>query len=145
MSKINKNFKSFKKQFHFLNSRRFIALPHRGAHFFSRNNSNQYLENTHSAFSKARDLGFTHIETDVHASKDSISYMIHDPTLKRLTGDDIALKDLTSKDIEKIRLKGSHLIPKLEETLEEFPSTYFNIDAKSWKVVEPLADVINKK
>ena len=43
---------------------------------------------------------------------------MHDPTLKRLTGDDIALKDLTSIDIEKIRLKGSHLIPKLEETLE---------------------------
>ena len=144
MSKIDRNFKSFKKQFHFLSSRKFIALPHRGAHFFSKNNSNQYLENTHSAFSKARELGFTHIETDVHASKDSIPYIIHDPTLKRLTGDDVALKDLTSKDIEKIRLKGSHLIPKLEETLEEFPSTYFNIDAKSWRVVEPLADVINK-
>ena len=41
-------------------------------------------------------------------------------------------------------MKGSHLIPKLEETLEEFPSTYFNIDAKCWKVVEPLADTINK-
>ena len=144
MSNIDKNFKSVKEQFHFLSSRKFIALPHRGAHFFSKNNSNQYLENTHSAFSKARDLGFTHIETDVHASKDSISYMIHDPTLKRLTGDDIALKDLTSKDIEKIRLKGSHLIPKLEETLEEFPSTYFNIDAKSWRVADPLASVINK-
>lgn len=144
MSKIDRNFKSFKKQFHFLSSRKFIALPHRGAHFFSKNTSNQYLENTHSAFSKARDLGFTHIETDVHASKDSIPYIIHDPTLKRLTGDDIALKDLTSVDIEKIRLKGSHLIPKLEETLEEFPSTYFNIDAKCWKVVEPLADTINK-
>ena len=74
----------------------------------------------------ARDLGFTHNKTDVHASKDSISYILHDPTLKRLTGDDVALKDLTSKDIDKRRLKGSHLIPKLEETLEEFPSTYFN-------------------
>ena len=90
MSKIDRNFKSFKKQFHFLSSRKFIALPHRGAHFFSKNNSNKYLENTHSAFSKARELGFTHIETDVHASKDSIPYIIHDPTLKRLTGDDVA-------------------------------------------------------
>ena len=70
--------------------------------------------------------------------------MLHDPTLKRLTGENIALKELTSKDIGKIRLKGSHVIPRLEETLEEFSSICFNIDAKSWEVTEPLAQVINK-
>ena len=65
MAKINNNFKSFNQQFHFLSSRKFVALPHRGAHFFPKDNSDQYLENTHSAFSKAVELGFTHIETDV--------------------------------------------------------------------------------
>ena len=144
MAKINNNFKSFNQQFHFLSSRKFVALPHRGAHFFSKDNSDQYLENTHSAFSKAVELGFTHIETDVHSSKDSVPYVMHDPTLKRLTGENISLKELTSKDIGKIRLKGSHVIPRLEETLEEFASICFNIDAKSWEVTEPLAQVINK-
>ena len=56
----------------------------------------------------------------------------------------IALTKTITKKTLKAGVAGSHLIPKLEETLEEFPSTYFNIDAKSWKVVEPLADVINK-
>ena len=70
-------------------------------HIFSKDKFDKYLENTHSAFFKAVELGFTHIETDVHASKDLVPYIIHDPTLKRLTGDDIALKDLTSKTLEK--------------------------------------------
>ena len=61
MVKINNNFKPFNRQSHFLSSRKFVALPHRGAHFFSKENSDQYLENTHSAFSKAVELGFTYI------------------------------------------------------------------------------------
>ena len=104
MAKFYKNFKSFNQKFHFLSSRKFVALPHRGAHFFSKDNSDQYLENTHSAFSKAVELGFTHIETDVHSSKDSVPYVMHDPTLKRLTGENIALKELTSKDLSLIHI-----------------------------------------
>ena len=120
----------------FLSKKKFIPLAHRGANYFE-------LENTHEAFKKALDLGFTHIETDVRASKDGVPHLFHDQTLKRFTGDDIAINKLTENDLNKIRLKGSSVIPKLEDTLEEFPTTYFNLDAKSWDVVKPLANTIN--
>ena len=120
----------------FLSSRKFIPFAHRGANYF-------HPENTLGAFKKAIDLGFTHIETDVRASKDGVPYIFHDRTLKRLTGEDTAISELNSSDIEKIRLRGSTPIPKLEEILEEFPKVFFNIDAKSWDVVEPLAKTIN--
>ncbi len=121
----------------FLTAKKFIPLAHRGANYYN-------TENTLEAFKKALNFGFMHIETDVRASKDGIPYIFHDQTLERLTGDKIAINKLKSSDLEKIRLRGGASIPKLEEVLEEFPQTFFNLDAKSWDVVRPLAKSINR-
>ncbi|MED5530948.1 MAG: glycerophosphodiester phosphodiesterase family protein [Pseudomonadota bacterium] len=120
----------------FLTVRNFLPFAHRGANYYK-------TENTSEAFKKAMNLGFIHIETDVRASKDGVPYIFHDSTLERLTGDRIAINKLTSTDLAKIRLRGGNAIPKLEETLEEFPQIFFNIDVKSWDVVKPLAKTIN--
>lgn len=121
----------------FLSSRRFLPFAHRGENYLNQ-------ENTFEAFKKAVDLGYTHIETDVRASKDGIPFIFHDPTLERLTGDKIPFHKLTSNDLGKIRLKGGSIIPKLDEMLEEFHQIYFNIDAKTWDVVNPLASTVNR-
>ena len=120
----------------FLNSRKFLPFAHRGENHLK-------PENTFEAFKTAVDLGYSHIETDVRASKDGIAFIFHDPTLERLTGEKIPFRKLTSNDLGKIRLRGSAIIPKLDETLEEFHQIYFNIDAKTWDVVGPLASTIN--
>ena len=41
-------------------------------------------------------------------------------------------------------LAGKHKIPRLQEVFDQFPETIFNIDAKSWDVVKPLANVIKE-
>ena len=120
----------------FLESKKFLPFAHRGANYYN-------TENTLEAFKKALDIGFTHIETDVRASKDGVPYIFHDQTLERLTGDKITISRLNSNDLRKIRIRGGTAIPQLEEILEEFPKTYFNLDAKSWDVVLPLARTIN--
>ena len=49
-------------------------------------------ENTLPSFQKALDAGVTRVELDLHLSADQQLMVIHDPTLKRTTGEtDIAL------------------------------------------------------
>ena len=122
--------------YRFLEEKKFIPFAHRGANYLA-------TENTHEAFEKAVELGFSYIETDVRASKDGEAFIFHDHNLSRMTGDKRSIEDLTSRDLATIRLRGTHVIPKLTEIFESFPEIYFNIDAKSWAVVGPLARIIN--
>ena len=55
-----------------------LAMAHRG---FSRDG----LENSMAAFRAAVDLGFRHLETDVHTTADGVLLLFHDETLDRIT------------------------------------------------------------
>lgn len=72
-----------------INNARLIA--HRGAH----NNNEGIFENTREAFKLAEKAGCWGIELDVHATADKILVVNHDPTLKRLWGQDIPIAHLT--------------------------------------------------
>jgi glycerophosphoryl diester phosphodiesterase len=121
----------------FLNHDGVLAFAHRGGDRFA-------PENTMAAFAHAVGLGYRYLETDVHASKDGVAFAFHDDDLKRMTGDDIAISSLLARDVEAIGLSGGHKIPKMSDLLEAFPEANFNIDAKAWPVVEPLAALINQ-
>ena len=54
-------------------------FAHRGA-------SSIFLENTFSAFKKAKDLGADGVELDIQISKDAILMVFHDLNLRRLAG-----------------------------------------------------------
>ena len=110
---------------------RFMAFAHRGANKLA-------TENTLAAFQIAYDMGYRIMETDVQASKDGVLYCFHDTDLQRSAGDPRKFETLTSSEIDRVRLKGGHPIPKLAQLFEAFPNAYFNIDAKSWASVEPL-------
>ena len=43
------------------------------------------LENSMAAFRAAVDLGFRHLETDVHTTADGVLVLFHDKTLDRIT------------------------------------------------------------
>lgn len=116
-----------------------VVLPfaHRGAGVLA-------PENTFAAFRHAVDLGFPIIETDIQSSRDGTLYAFHDASLKRLTGTDRTIAQLSDADITDLRIDDQHPIPKLADLFEAFPETYFNLDAKTWQAVGPMADLIQK-
>ncbi len=129
-----------------------LAFAHRGG-------SLEHPENTVVSFQVAVDLGYLHLETDAQMTRDGVLLAFHDETLDRVT-------DLTGpvheRTLEEIRradaayhfshdggrthpLRGTGIgIPTLEEVLVGFPHTRFNIDAKTRRVVAPLAALIDR-
>ena len=94
----------------------FINYAHRGA-------SEYAPENTFAAFYLGLEMEANGIETDVQYSKDGALVLFHDDTLKRITGENIAIKDLTlaelrTRDIgsfKSIKYKNERIV-----TLEDF-------------------------
>lgn len=70
-------------------------------------------ENSMAAFRKARDMGYG-VELDVHLLADGNLAMIHDSQLKRMTGSEGRIEDLTTAQLRSYRLNGT------EETIPEF-------------------------
>ncbi|GGD64472.1 glycerophosphodiester phosphodiesterase [Paenibacillus nasutitermitis] len=79
--------------------------------------SGRYPENTIAAFQAACELEFTHLELDVHLSKDGIPMVLHDKTLDRMTDGKGLVKDYTSEVLSRFRVGGTEVIPTLEEVL----------------------------
>lgn len=111
------------------------VLAHRG---FAR----EAPENTLLAFSQAIALGVTHIETDVHASRDGVAVISHDPELSRLAGRDGTVSGLTMAELREIDLGHGQSFAGLAEALDAFPEARFNIDVKSPDAVVPTVDAI---
>lgn len=101
-------------------------------------------ENTLLAFVKALAAGATYLETDVHASKDGIAVLSHDPTLVRLAGHRARVNELTLEQLRKIDLGEGQTFSTLSELLDTFPEARFNIDIKSLDAAKPAAAAILK-
>ena len=119
----------------FLDHPRPIAFAHRGG-------SLEAEENTMAAFAHAVRLGYTHIETDVQATRDGVAVILHDDTLERMTGAPDRVADLTWEELSKRRTKGGEAIPLLDEVLEEWPQLHVNLEPKTAGAVQPIADAI---
>ncbi|MBQ9392986.1 MAG: glycerophosphodiester phosphodiesterase [Oscillospiraceae bacterium] len=77
-------------------------------------------ENSMAAFRRAVENGFG-AELDVHLMKDGRLAVIHDSSLKRTAGADVAVEDLTAEELAQYRLEGTdEHIPLLEEVLPLF-------------------------
>lgn len=112
-----------------------LALAHRG---FSRSG----LENSLSAFENAVDLGFTHVETDVHATRDGEVLAFHDDTLDRVTDGRGPIAQQSWAQVRTALIGGSEPIPRLSEVLDRWPQLRINIDIKSAGAIDPLVRVI---
>jgi glycerophosphoryl diester phosphodiesterase len=99
------------------------------------------VENTLPAFAAALALGASHVETDVHATRDGIAVISHDPDLERVAGASGRVSDRTLAELQRVPL-GSATFPSLAEALAAFPTARFNIDVKSEDAVEPTARAI---
>jgi glycerophosphoryl diester phosphodiesterase len=112
-----------------------VALAHRGGAW-------EGIENSFEAVELSVALGYRYIETDVHLSRDGQVIAVHDPSLDRTTDRSGRVRDLTWDEISRARIGGTARIPRLIDLLEEFPDTYFNVDAKVADVVVPLVQLI---
>ena len=85
---------------------------HRGLH------GDGVPENSLAAFLKAKEAGYG-IELDVHLTKDGELAVIHDSSLKRVTGVDLCIEDISSSDLNNYCLNGSkEMIPDFRHVLE---------------------------
>lgn len=87
-------------------------IAHRGAH----NNRLSQFENTHAAFAQAQAAKCWGIEFDIHATKDNILIVNHDPTLLRLWGVNQRIDQLTFTELR----AQAPLIPSLTEVIERY-------------------------
>lgn len=101
---------------------------HRGLH------DEQKPENSMAAFRAALEHGFG-IELDVHLLADGNLAVIHDSDLKRVTGRDGIVEDLTTEQLKEYHLQGSdQTIPLFSQVLELFGGKApLIIELKSYK------------
>lgn len=91
------------------------SYAHRGLH----GPRTGYIENSLSAFNAAIEHSFG-FELDVLMCQDKRAIVIHDNALKRLTGIDQNVGDLTAQELEHLKLVGSNdTVPTLEKILNE--------------------------
>lgn len=124
--------------FKYLENHKFTAFSHRGGAL-------ENDENTVSAFQKTIELGYQYIETDVQNTKDDKLVIFHDNDLRRIANQNINIADINYDDLSKIKIFNNQFIPLLEDVIEEFKSTKFNIDPKSDKAASLLKIILKKR
>lgn len=88
----------------------FSIVGHRGA-------AKEKPENTLSAFDYAIKLGVEVVECDVRKTKDGKLIISHDENLKRTTGVDVKISELSFEEIRKLKVQ-TEPIPTLEEVID---------------------------
>ena len=90
------------------------AYAHRGLH------GEGVPENSMEAFRLALEAGYG-IELDLHLLKDGNLAVIHDSLLKRTTGAEGHIEDLTTEELKNYRLEGTEgVIPQFQDVLDLF-------------------------
>lgn len=108
-----------------------LAIAHRGG-------AGLAPENTLAAFSRSYDLGVRWLETDVRVSSDGVVVCHHDRSLRRLTGRDAAVSDLTWAELSLLRVAGDHPLVRLDELMRTLPQARFTVDVKEPAVLPAL-------
>ncbi len=121
----------------FLNTPNALAIAHRGGAL-------ECEENTLPAFSHAVALGYTHMELDVHATRDGVVVVHHDPDLTRVFKDPRRIADMDYAELRQLRSPKGAEVPKLEDVLTQHPTACIAIEAKSRAVVAPLCALIQR-
>ncbi len=114
-----------------------IAFAHRGG-------ASEAPENTMPAFERAVGLGYRYLETDVHTTADGVVVAFHDEDLSRTCGRPGLISELPWREVATARVDGREPIPRLIDLLEAWPDARLNIDCKTDRVADPLADELGR-
>jgi glycerophosphoryl diester phosphodiesterase len=96
---------------------------HRGA-------SAELPENTMAAFRRAAALGVDALELDIHATKDGVLVVSHDPDGQRMAGTRERLADLTFAEAQRWDVGRGERLPRFEDVVSEFAALPLNVDLK---------------
>ena len=95
-----------------------VVIAHRGNHV-------SVPENTLAAYRQAIAAGADYVETDLRTTKDGQLVILHDATVKRMTGAEGAVSELTFEQIEKLVIHSqnkadttAYHIPRFEDVLK---------------------------
>jgi len=124
----------------------FLELPRPGAiRAIAHRGGGGPVENTLAAFSEAVAIGYHHLETDLHVTRDGVLVVAHDPVLTRVAGDPRAIADLTVDELADVRVGGRERVPRFEELIEAFPDARLTVDLKVDAAVEPMARLLAER
>lgn len=112
-----------------------IVFAHRGG-------AEEAVENSYASLKYAEDLGIRFYETDVQATADGHAVLAHDDTLERCYFREGQVGDYTYAELEEIHNRAGEPAPLLSTVLRMYPDMYFNIDAKTDAVVEPMLEAL---
>ena len=119
-----------------------IALAHRGGALYEPNTG---LENTMTAFRHAVALGYTHIETDVHATRDGRLVAFHDDHLDRVSDMQGRIRQLDWDQVRWARVGHGEHVPLLTEVIDTFPGIKLNIDLKAPRTADLLWELVEQR
>ncbi|RUO27530.1 glycerophosphodiester phosphodiesterase [Aliidiomarina sanyensis] len=105
-------------------------ISHRGFIFDDEGKTPRRTENTRAAFDAAIALNFTHLETDLRTSRDGHIVLCHDPDLKRVSGQDIPIDQLTRKELEALSLAHGESLFFFDELLNHYGHLNWILDIK---------------
>jgi glycerophosphoryl diester phosphodiesterase len=126
-----------------------VPIAHRGSRTL-------WPENTDVSFQSAYDLGYRHIETDLHMSADGVLVCFHDDTVERTTEGTGHVEDFTLAELQRLDAGHRHRtedgfpfrgkgvrVPTLEWLLSTFPDASLVLDLKTDALAEPLAALVD--
>lgn len=127
----------------FLSEGRADVLAHRGA------SAARPPGNTLAAFRAALAAGCDHLETDVQCTSDGEVVVFHDDRLDDLTTGSGTIAEHTWDELATLRYvvdgRGTDDgLVRLDAVVSSFPEAWFNIDAKTDDVVEPLVSLLHR-
>lgn len=127
-----------------------VPIAHRGSRLM-------WPENTMVAFQGVYDLGFRHLETDLHLTSDGVLVCFHDSDVDRTTDGSGQVSAMTVEDLRTLDAGHRHadsgdypfrgqgiVVPTLEEVLGAFPDVSLVVDMKASGLAEPLTELVDR-
>lgn len=99
-------------------------------------------EHCEYAFDVAWMSGITNFEIDVRKTKDNQVVLAHDADLRRISGVELEIADLTLSELQEHPIDGLYPWVTLQQFLSNYPKSKVSIDFKSDDVLYPGIDVL---
>lgn len=98
-------------------------------------------ENSAQAVADAVSAGAEFVESDCHLTRDGAVVLFHDDNLQRVLGDPRTLLEVDTAELRALMAPRGGLIT-LQEALERFPDTRFNIDVKADTAADAVGPIV---
>lgn len=112
------------------------VLAHRGL-VTAEDAAHGVVENSFAAVAAAHAAGAEYVESDCHLTADGVVVLFHDDDLSRVTGDPRPVSAVSSSELEGLMSERGGLLT-LEQALDAFPTTRFNLDVKAEAAAIPV-------